>query len=193
MEKFEFNPVKGFEDGSAYPNPSNEAETREQLMRPLYQLQTHLNALIEKLNSTEGLNEIGTEKGTLTDLLKDYVLQTNLDTDLSAKLNANLGVENKGLILYIDDLGNIAPVSIDKIGTALTEDVVMKYQGTENAGKVLTVDPGGQVIPMMGASGGNGPGGYYDISIRDGIMDINYKITNELKVTDDGEGNVSFS
>ena len=193
MEKFEFNPVKGFEDGSAYPNPSNEAEVREQLMRPLLQLKEHLNTFIETLNSADGLNEIGTDKGTLLDLLGDYVLQTKLNEELNKKLNATLGENYKGMVLYINDSGVITPVSIDSIGSALTEDVVMKFQGKENAGKVLVVDQGGQVIPVMGFGTGTGASSFYDISIHDDILDINCVLTNELKVTDDGEGNVALA
>ena len=192
MEKFEFNPVKGYEDGSAYPNPSNEAEVREQLMRPLYQLQEYINNFIEYLNSSEGLKDIGTATGSLADLLDYYVLKNDLANDLKGKLDANLGADNKGLILYIDEAGNIAPVSISKVGTALTEDVVMKYQGVEHVGKVMAVDAGGQVVPIMGAGGGSGPGGLYDISVEGKKLKINYVLTNELKVTDDGQGNVEF-
>ena len=86
MEKFEFTPVKGYEDGSAYPNPSNEAEVREQLMRPLYQLQEYINNFIEYLNSSEGLKEIGTANGSLADLLNDYVLKNDLANDKKGKL-----------------------------------------------------------------------------------------------------------
>lgn len=193
MEKFEFNPVKGFEDGSAYPNPSNEAEVRTQLMRPLFQLQAFLNDMIEKLNSSEGIKEIGTEKGSLLNLLEDYVLQAKLTEELNKKLNASLGNQYKGMVLYINDEGVITPVSIDNIGSALTEDVVMKFQGKENAGKVLVVDQGGQVIPVMGFGTGTGASSFYDISIHDDILEINCVLTNELKVTDDGEGNVTLA
>lgn len=78
MEKFEFNPVRGFEDGSGYPNPSNEAEAREQLMRPSLQLKEFLNNLIETLNSSEGIKEIGTPEGTLEDTLAALVKGNNI-------------------------------------------------------------------------------------------------------------------
>lgn len=193
MEKFEFDPVRGFEDGSAYPNPSNEAEVREQLMRPLLQLQTFVNNLVDKLSSSEGINEIGTADGTLTDLLEKYVLQKNLTNDLKTKLDVNLGKNNKGLVLYIDDSGNVTPIPIEKIGTALTEDVVMRYQGEENVGKVLVVDKGGQVVPVMGIGGGDGASSFYDIEVKEEVLEIKCVVTNELEVTDDGNGNVTFS
>lgn len=74
MEKFEFTPVKGLEDGSAYPNPSNETETREQLMRPHFQLQNFLNDFIGLLNSNEGIKEIG----NLADIIKGLVKGNNV-------------------------------------------------------------------------------------------------------------------
>lgn len=43
MEKFNFNPPDGFRDGSAYPNPTNETDTREQMQRPLDQLKDFIN------------------------------------------------------------------------------------------------------------------------------------------------------
>lgn len=178
MEKFEFNPVSGFEDGSAYPNPSNEQEVRAQLMRPLIQLQTYINNLVDTLNSSDGLKEIGTENGTLIDLLNDYVLKEDLNNDLSNKLDINLGDMNKGLVLYIDDEGNVKPINLGEIGGALAEDVVPKFQGVENAGKVLAVDQGGQVVPVTSSAGGSGAGGYYDIKVADKVMEINYVITN---------------
>lgn len=78
MEKFEFNPVNGFEDGSAYPNPSNETEAREQLMRPSLQLKEFLNNLIKLLNSSEGIKEIGTSEGTLEDTIAAFVKGNNI-------------------------------------------------------------------------------------------------------------------
>lgn len=78
MEKFEFNPVNGFEDGSAYPNPSNETEAREQLMRPSLQLKEFLNKLIDLLNSSEGIKEIGTSEGTLEDTIAALVKGNNI-------------------------------------------------------------------------------------------------------------------
>jgi hypothetical protein len=41
--KFNFSPNNGFKDSSAYPNPQNETESREQLQRPLDQLKDFIN------------------------------------------------------------------------------------------------------------------------------------------------------
>lgn len=44
MNNFAFNPAQGFKDASAYPNPSNETETREQLMSLHEQTRDFINA-----------------------------------------------------------------------------------------------------------------------------------------------------
>jgi hypothetical protein len=41
--RFNFSPNNGFKDSSAYPNPQNETESREQLQRPLDQLKDFIN------------------------------------------------------------------------------------------------------------------------------------------------------
>ena len=94
MEKFEFNPVNGYEDGSAYPNPSNEQEVRRQLMRPLLQLQEYLNNYIETMNSSVGLKEIGTPEGSLEVLLTSLVKGNNIK---------EIRVNNDGSIEYTKD------------------------------------------------------------------------------------------
>lgn len=42
--RFNFSPNNGFKDSSAYPNPQNETESREQLQRPLDQLKDFINS-----------------------------------------------------------------------------------------------------------------------------------------------------
>lgn len=47
MDKFEFTPKNGFSDSSAYPDPSSETETREQLMRPSTQIAEYMNTTLK--------------------------------------------------------------------------------------------------------------------------------------------------
>lgn len=43
VNRFAFDPVSGFLDDSAYPDPKDETETREQLMTPHNQVKDYLN------------------------------------------------------------------------------------------------------------------------------------------------------
>lgn len=47
MDKFEFTPKTGFNDSTAYPDPSSESETREQLMRPHTQIAEYVNTTLK--------------------------------------------------------------------------------------------------------------------------------------------------
>ena len=59
INKFEFDPVQGFENTVAFPDPTNEAEVREQLMRLHNQLKSYVNQLAVILNEdTTKLNGI---------------------------------------------------------------------------------------------------------------------------------------
>ena len=57
MEKFKFTPEVGFLDGTEYPNPASENETREQLQRPLNQLKDYLNSYVDHADETFVTNE----------------------------------------------------------------------------------------------------------------------------------------
>ena len=46
MDKFSFNPTRGFEDAASFPDPTTEAETRKQLMTPSNQLADYLNQVV---------------------------------------------------------------------------------------------------------------------------------------------------
>lgn len=46
MDKFAFNPSRGFEDAASFPDPTTEAETRKQLMKPSNQLADYLNEVV---------------------------------------------------------------------------------------------------------------------------------------------------
>lgn len=56
LNKMNFDPDNGFQNSGSYPDPSNENETREQLMRPHKQMQTFVNNLIELLNTSGASN-----------------------------------------------------------------------------------------------------------------------------------------
>lgn len=52
MDNFAFNPVQGFKDTAAYPNPNSEAETREQLFSLHEQTRDFINAnLVDAVTS----------------------------------------------------------------------------------------------------------------------------------------------
>ena len=58
MEKFKFTPENGFLDGTAYPNPHSEEETREQFQRPLNQIRDYINQLLGIIPTEEQLQQI---------------------------------------------------------------------------------------------------------------------------------------
>ncbi|WP_087066447.1 hypothetical protein [Intestinibacillus massiliensis] len=60
LERMAFNPEQGFADAAAYPDPTNEEEVREQLMRPQMQLRDYINTvLLTALESAAGAANIG--------------------------------------------------------------------------------------------------------------------------------------
>ena len=90
MDKFNFTPTDGFKDGSAYPNPTNETETREQLQRPLDQLKTFINSMIDTLAGENGFKEIGTPEGTLYETLMKMIKSEDIQ---SLRINADGAIE----------------------------------------------------------------------------------------------------
>lgn len=81
MNKFDFNPSNGLKDGTAYPNPSSESETREQLQRPLDQIKNFINSFLTVLSSSKGVEEIGTPDGDLGSVLEKIKKNDNFDED----------------------------------------------------------------------------------------------------------------
>lgn len=58
IDKFEFSPSEGFLDAHAFPDPTNETETRTQLMNLHNQTRDFINSLIASLNSPNGADNI---------------------------------------------------------------------------------------------------------------------------------------
>ena len=58
LEKFSFNPSEGYMNANAYPDPTNETETRTQLQSLHNQTKNFINALVDKLNSPNGADNI---------------------------------------------------------------------------------------------------------------------------------------
>ena len=54
LNEFNFDPETGFKDASAFPDPSNETETRNQLMILHEQTRNFINSLINTLNNSGG-------------------------------------------------------------------------------------------------------------------------------------------
>ena len=54
LNEFKFDPETGFKDASAFPDPTNETETRAQLMVLHEQTRNFINSLINTLNSNGG-------------------------------------------------------------------------------------------------------------------------------------------
>ena len=71
MENFKFTPENGFRDGTTYPNPTSEANTRDMFQRPLDQLRDYINFLVNTLTSKNGLNVIGTPTGNLGKVIEE--------------------------------------------------------------------------------------------------------------------------
>ena len=70
MEKFKFTPESGFRDGTAYPNPTSEANTREMFQRPLDQLRDYINQLLGIIPTDEQLQQMVTNHDLILELEK---------------------------------------------------------------------------------------------------------------------------
>lgn len=70
MEKFKFTPESGFRDGTAYPNPTSEANTREMFQRPLDQLRDYVNQLLGIIPTDEQLQQMVTNHDLILELEK---------------------------------------------------------------------------------------------------------------------------
>ena len=112
MEKFNFTPENGFEDGTHYPNPTSESEIRKQLQRPLNQIKDFINNLISKLNGTEGYKEIGTPDGTLENTLNKKVEATTFNEQINKKVDKQEGKE-----LSTNDFTNDLKTKLEGIET----------------------------------------------------------------------------
>ncbi len=71
MEKFKFTPESGFRDGTAYPNPTSETQTREQFQRPLDQLRDYVNQLLGIIPTDEELQQMVVNHDAIQKLRED--------------------------------------------------------------------------------------------------------------------------
>lgn len=83
MEEFKFTPENGFADVTAFPDPSTEADTREQLMRLHLQTQSFIN-----LNIKTAIETIAAAQGD------PDALQAIMD-DLQDALDGNILLQNE--------------------------------------------------------------------------------------------------
>ena len=75
IDKFKFNPVRGFADVSAFPNPKDEEQTREQMQRMHNQTRDYINDFITLLQSNNAAASIGVKQGmSLQSFLDSYYL-----------------------------------------------------------------------------------------------------------------------
>lgn len=70
MNNFNYDPVNGFRDASAYRNPQSEQETRDMFQTPLDQVKDFINTNIVPLDTTVQGNAsaITTLQGNVTNL-----------------------------------------------------------------------------------------------------------------------------
>lgn len=70
MNNFNYNPVNGFRDASAYRNPQSEQETRDMFQTPLDQVKDFINTNVVPLDATVQSNAsaITTLQGNVTNL-----------------------------------------------------------------------------------------------------------------------------
>lgn len=62
MEEFKYTPQDIFKNTTAYPNPANATQTREQFSRPLEQIRDYLNRIITKQGNDVVILRVGANK-----------------------------------------------------------------------------------------------------------------------------------
>lgn len=62
MKEFNYTPANGFRDTTAYPNPANEIDTRNQFQTPLDQVRDYINSIATKYGDDVVKFRIGPNK-----------------------------------------------------------------------------------------------------------------------------------
>ena len=166
MDKFSFTPADGFKDGSAYPNPTNETETREQLQRPLDQLKAFINNMIDTLAGEDGFKEIGTPEGTLYETLLKMIKSNDIE---SLRINADGAIEYSRDGQVWQATASSGHIILNGYDDVFPQRSRLKFENTvieddaENGVTVVhgIVGPQGPAGPqgIAGATGATGPKG----------------------------------
>lgn len=90
MKKFSFTPENGFQDGTSFPDPASESETREQMQRIPNQIRDFINSLIDDIENNGG-DEIKWDDKTT---LKDYIATLVASADVKKiRINKDNAIE----------------------------------------------------------------------------------------------------
>lgn len=63
IDKLKFNPLRGYVDSNAFPNPKDEDAIREQIQRLHNQTRDYINQLVDLIQSDKGASLIGAPDG----------------------------------------------------------------------------------------------------------------------------------
>lgn len=148
MNKMQFNPATGFKDGSAYPNPNNATQTREQLQSLHDQTKNFINNMVDTLNGEDGYKEIGTPDGTLDQVM---VQSSNIK---------KIRVNDDGALEYSED-GSVfhmpsssGHIILNQYGDQFPQRARLKFLDT-----VIEDDSENNTTVISGIKGDTGPEG----------------------------------
>ena len=162
MDEFAFNPETGFNDSSTYPDPSTEAETRAQLMKPHEQTRDFINnTLIPGLTGTSGASNIKTIDGTSVQAQLDKKINSNSDSLKYFRLNADGALEYSIDGITWQATASSGHVIINGYGDIFPQRSRLKFLNTtitDDGSQTIIAGIKGETGPQ-GATGAQGPTG----------------------------------
>ncbi|WNX85747.1 hypothetical protein RWV98_05625 [Agathobaculum sp. NTUH-O15-33] len=132
MNRMNFDPQNGFADTVAFPDPANEEEVREQLMRPSKQLQEFLNQyLVPLLTGAGGAGEIGTSAGKSVQVELNETVRYGTQDVRFIRVNADRVLETSADGQVWQATGSSGHIILDKFGNALAQRGRMQFDNCE--------------------------------------------------------------
>lgn len=156
--KFDFTPPTVFQDGSYYPDPQNEQETREQLSTPLFQLRDFINNYLLTLNN-----------GSVVSLrVSGNLIEYSIDGETWFKTGTILKDENQTFLIknYMKFLGFVLSQTDNEI--VILNKFRLNGKMIESTSDGVTWQKTGQIVVD---SNGN------ELPIRDRLQFLNANVT----------------
>ena len=146
IDKFEFSPSEGFLDAHAFPDPTNETETRTQLMNLHNQTRDFINSLIASLNSPNGADNITITIDNVQYTVQEIV-QSLSDNKITGESDIKrLRINEENQTEYYNGskwqlLGSGGHVILNNEGITMPQTPQLQFENTvvENKGRITVV------------------------------------------------------
>ena len=146
IDKFEFSPSEGFLDAHAFPDPTNETETRTQLMNLHNQTRDFINSLIASLNSPNGADNITITIDNVQYTVQEIV-QSLSDNKITGESDIKrLRINEENQTEYYNGskwqlLGSGGHVILNNEGIKMPQTPQLQFENTvvENKGRITVV------------------------------------------------------